>query len=143
MYLNSLTFSSPKRFYNQDFHVLLNFSRSGLVDGTISHQFMGMDIKKDFTGLYEIEDPKIKIGFIAEWHYPEQCCQVLTAFSAELFHYSENKECLLIRWLQITENTIPPMERDTPGISLLFSSENESTDPLVRNMIAQPSSVFG
>jgi hypothetical protein len=104
---------------------------------------MGVEIKKGFMGVYEIEGSKVQIGFTAEWHYPDQCCEVLTAFSAEIFHYSENKECLLIRWLQLTKNTTLPMEHDTPGISLLFSSEDENFHTPVQNTVAQPSGYFG
>jgi len=90
-----------KKFHSPNFSIVLKFSSQGALTGNLTHSIGECQCSTEFQGVYSANQFKLKLCFtITNPHL-----LTTTGYSGAIFNYSEEKQCLVLRFLEIQNST--------------------------------------
>lgn len=116
-----------KKFVSKNYGLLLRYARKGGLSGDFVNYANGLSFQKALSGLYLLEDDRIKITFTVEFRDPNLDSGFLTCFTGEIIKYEQDSTCMILKWLQLQESAPLKSTILDSGVDVLL--EDSEKDP--------------
>lgn len=143
--MNSALIADGKEisFFNKNAKISFHFLRNGVVDGRLNFNEPGFSSWRGFSGVYTLDEDRIKLAFILEWANPDDLSRSTTTYSGEILRYDLSGTCIILQWLCVLESQVTHLSNAVWDCAVFFDRETPDVGEEMKKVLAHmPADVF-